>query len=180
VVGILTVALACVFTWIAYRGVVLGAAPGAVLHPRRIETPFTLGKGIKPSEFAATLRLSIYPGSVAEESATTRWVPMPRPKSGKGVGLALLRLQAEAGPDQVESWYKNQLGADFVATRGNLAGAVREHEWLQRILRGANDANAILFLRSQPTTADGVLLLPDEASKRVAITIFRYSGSRPE
>jgi len=134
-------------------------------HPRRIETPFTLGKGIRPSEFAATLRLPIYPGSVADESVISRWVATPGPKSAEGVGLALLRLRAAVGADQVEAWYKNQLGPDFVRTEGNLAGVVHRHpEWVQRILSDANNANAVLFLRSQVPSADGVLLEP---TKRV-------------
>ncbi len=177
---VLTAAMALMFTSIAYRGAAHGAAPGVVLHPRRVETPFTLRRGIKPSEFASTLRQPVYPGSVADESVTNRWIPTSRPKSGKGVGLALLRLRAEVGPDQVEGWYKDQLGPEFVRTQGNLAGTVHEHaEWLQRVLSNPN-ANAVLFLNTQATGADGVLLEPDPTSKQVVITLFRYGGARSE
>jgi hypothetical protein len=176
---ILTLAMALVFTWIAYRSVTLGTAPGVVLHPRRIETPFTLGIEIKPTEFAAIMKLPLYPGSVADESTVSRWFPAPRPKSGKGVGLALLRLRAEVRPAQAEGWYKDHLGSDFVRTQGNLVGAAQGRaDWLCRVSKNP-DANSVLFLRSQPASEDGVLLEPDQASERVLlITIFRYSGSQ--
>ncbi len=174
----LTAILALLFTWITYRSATLGTAPGVVLHPQRIETPFTLAKGIKPAEFAAMMKLPIYPGSVADESTLSRWLPVPRPKSGKGVGLALLRLQAGVHPAQAEDWYKDQLGPDFVRTEGNLPATVEgTGDWLRRLSRNPN-ANAVLFLRSQPGTVDGVLLEPDHASERVLITIFRYGGPR--
>src|SRR5690348_10844314 len=159
--------MAVVFTSIAYQNATLGVTPGVVLHPRRIETPFTLGRGIKPSEFAATLRLPIYPGAVAEESAVSRWLPMPRPKSGKGVGLALLRLGAEARLDQVEGWYKGQLGTEFVRTQGNLAGSLHDHADLLQKVSSNPSANAVLFLRTQATSADGVLLEAEQTSKQV-------------
>jgi len=172
----LTAAMALLFTWIAYRSATLGSEPGVVIHPRRIETPFTLAKGIKPAEFAAVLRLPIYPRSVADESILSRWVPVPRRKSEKGVGLALLRLRAAVRPSYVESWYKDQLGPDFVRIQGNLAGAAGgSADWLRRVSRNP-DANAVLFLRSQSATEDGVLLEPDRASERELITMFRYSG----
>jgi len=178
ILATLTAILVLLFTWIAYRSAARGTPPGFALHPQRIETPFTLARGIKPSEFAAMMKLPIYLGSVADESTLSRWLPVPRPKSGKGVGLTLLRLQAEMRPAQVEGWYKDQLGPDFVRTQGNLAGAVeRSAAWLSRVSRNP-DANAVLFLRSQPTIEDGVLLEPDHASERVVITIFRYSGSQ--
>jgi hypothetical protein len=174
----LTAILALLFTWIAYRSAALGTAPGVALHPQRIETPFTLARGIKPSEFAAMVKLPIYPESVADESTLSRWLPVPRPKSGKGVGLALLRLRAGVRPAQAEDWYKDQLGPDFVRTEGNLPASVEgTGDWLRRLSRTPN-ANAVLFVRSQPGTVDGVLLEPNHASERVLITIFRYGGPR--
>jgi hypothetical protein len=172
----LTVILTLLFTWITYRSATLGTAPGVLLHPQRIQTPFTLGSGIKPAEFAAMVKLPIYPGSVAAESTLSLWLPVPRPKSGKGVGLALLRLQAGIRPALADGWYKDQLGPDFVRTQGNLVGTIDVRgDWLSRVSKN-HDSNAVLFLRSQPATEDGVLLERDYASERLLITIFRYSG----
>jgi hypothetical protein len=176
---IVTVALTFAFTWISYRKATLGTAPGVMLHPRRIETPFTLGTEIKPSEFAATLRLPIYPGALAEESTLSRWFPTPRPQSGKGKGVALLQLQAEGPLARAEVWYKDQLGTDFVRTDGNLAAIVEgSADWLRRVSRSPS-ANAVLFLRNQAGAQDGVLLEPNHGNDRVRITLFRYSGPRP-
>ena len=171
-----TAILTLLFAWVAYRSATLGTPPGVLLHPQRIQTPFTLGSGIKPAEFAAIMKLPIYPGSVAAESTLNLWLPVPRPKSGKGVGLALLRLQAGVRPTLADGWYKDQLGPDFVRTQGNLAGTVEVRgDWLSRVSKN-HDSSTVLFLRSQPATEDGVLLEPDSASERVLITIFRYSG----
>jgi hypothetical protein len=172
----LTAIQTLLFTWIAYRSAALGTPPGVLLHPQRIETPFTLARGINPAEFAAMMKLPTYPGSVADESTLSRWLPLPRPKSGKGVGLAFLRLQTGARPAQAEDWYKDQLGPDFVRIEGNPPATVGgTGDWLRRLSRNPN-ANAVLFLRSQPGTVDGVLLEPDQASQRVLITIFKYGG----
>lgn len=133
-----------------------------------------------PSEFAATLRLPIYPGSVANESLVSRWVPMLRPKSGKGVGLALLRLRADALPNQVEGWYKDQLGTEFVRTQGNLAEAALDHADLRQRVSSNPNASAVLFVRKHETSADGVLLEHGQMNEQVVITIFRYGGAWSE
>jgi hypothetical protein len=173
--AVATVALSFAFTWISYRTAVLGGASGAVLHPRRIESPFSLGKSTKASEFAETLRLSVYPGSIANESTLSRWLPAPNPKTGKGEGVSFLRLRAAIPPAQAAAWYKSQLGPNFVMKEGNLAAAVQGSEdWLSRVSANPN-AEAILFLRSELGIREGVILEPGHGNA-VLITIFRYSG----
>jgi len=107
-----------------------------------LKRPFTLGKGIRPSEFAATLRLPIY-RSVADESVISRWVATPGPKSAEELAALL-----DCGP-QLErssgSLVQKPTSPDFVRDR-------RKSRWSrtpasrvgQRILSDANNAKTCL------------------------------------
>lgn len=151
------------------------AGPNWLIHPRIIDSPFTLHRGSAFSEAGGILRIPVYPGATASELSTFSWSEKRRPT--QLASLALLRLEVVAPVESVDSWY----GENFIKPYSRLrepqilSGPAQE-DWFQRLDVIANH-DTILYQVADSDGIRGAIIQPGSNSHGSLVTIFRCCES---
>lgn len=142
-----------------------------------VHTPFGEFTAEKSEDAAKKLKLPVYPGAEPDEEAVSLklWGRVEEEEGGLNMVAASFRTRDPF--DQVDAWYKQQLGADFTRETGHIRGGERRDggEWEIQVEPGGADV-LYKFERQGRVRAVGL----SREFNRVKIGLFELVEARPQ
>lgn len=138
-----------------------------------ISTPIGDLEVRKAQDIAEELKLPIYPGAESEdESAAVRlrgrlW------KDEGGLSLTVAQFRSHDPFDQVDVWYREQLGSEFKREQGEIKGGKDGDDWDMKVEPGGDD---VLYSQHREGRVRGVALT--QAGGHVKMILFQASEAR--
>jgi len=142
-----------------------------------VHTPFGEFVAEKSEDAAKKLKLPVYPGAEPDEEAVSLklWGRVEEEEGGLNMVAASFRTRDPF--DQVDAWYKQQLGPDFTRETGHIRGGERRDggEWIIRVEPGGSDV-LYKFERQGRVRAVGL----SREFERVKIGLFELVEARAQ
>lgn len=143
-----------------------------------VRTPigeFTVEKG---EEAGRRLKLPVYPGAEPEEESVSvrLWGRVEDEEGGLHVTAAEFRTRDSL--DEVDAWYREQLGSEFIREKGRIVGGDhrgQDGDWEIRVEPGGDD---VLYKHEREGRLRGVVL--SQELGRVKIGLFELAEARPQ
>lgn len=106
-----------------------------------VHTPFGEFAAEKSEDAAKRLKLPVYPGAAPVEEAVSLKLRGRIEDEEGGLNILAASFRTAEPFDQVDAWYKQQLGPDFVRETGHIRGGERKNtgEWEIRVEPGGSD-----------------------------------------
>lgn len=109
-----------------------------------VHTPFGEFVAEKSKDAAKKLKLPVYPGAEPDEEAVSLklWGRIADEEGAEGgLNMVAASFRTRDPFDQVDAWYKQQLGPDFTRETGHIRGGERRGggEWIIRVEPGGSD-----------------------------------------
>ena len=142
-----------------------------------VHTPFGEFVAEKSEDAAKKLKLPVYPGAEPDEEAVSLklWGRVEEEEGGLNMVAASFRTRDPF--DQVDAWYREQLGPDFTRETGRIRGGERRDggEWIIRVEPGGSDV-LYKFERQGRVRAVGL----SREFERVKIGLFELVEARAQ
>jgi hypothetical protein len=125
----------------------------------QIRTPIGELEVSKDDDAAKQLRLPVYPGAEpGDDSGSVRLRGRLWEEEG-GLGITAAEFRTEADFDDVDAWYREQLGADFTRQKGRIGGRDDDERddsrWESIVEPGGDD---VIYTRQQEGRVRGVAI----------------------
>ena len=142
-----------------------------------VHTPFGEFVAEKSEDAAKKLKLPVYPGAEPDEQAVSLklWGRVEEEEGGLNMVAASFRSRDPF--DQVDAWYREQLGPDFTRETGHIRGGERKRggEWEIQVEPGGSDV-LYKFERQGRVRAVGL----SREFERVKIGLFELVEARAQ
>ena len=142
-----------------------------------VHTPFGEFVAEKSEDAAKKLKLPVYPGAEPDEQAVSLklWGRVEEEEGGLNMVAASFRSRDPF--DQVDAWYREQLGPDFTRETGHIRGGERKRggEWEIKVEPGGSDV-LYKFERQGRVRAVGL----SREFNWVKIGLFELVEARPQ
>jgi hypothetical protein len=174
---VVCVLAAVVAVWAVRHYVKVDVERSGDVEKVQIRTPIGELEVSKAEDAAKELRLPVYPGAVAGgESASLSFRGRLWQEEG-GMNIAAAEFRTEADFDDVDAWYREQLGADFIRQKGRIGGGDDDERddsrWEGIVEPGGND---VIYTREQEGRLRGVALGREAGD--TTIGLFEIAAAR--
>lgn len=129
---------------------------------------------VHPETAAKGLGFPIYPRSVGYEHTLTTWF-RGTPKGEEALAyLTVLRFRTAVPLTQVQQWYQEHLGSDFVEGQGWLPETKnRKEDWISQVLP-QSDKGAVVFQHQGIGRERGAVLQTHHRDEAILVTLYEY------
>jgi hypothetical protein len=181
--GLLIVTVLCVFVavWVLKNYVGIEVERSDDAKRVAVHTPIGDVEVEKAEEVADRLKLPIYPGAEpADEGASVRVRGRLWGEEG-GTNVTAAYFYTDASFDEVDDWYREQLGSNFVRQKGELVGEATvgsgeggmQHDWEVQVKPEGDD---VVYSQERAGRLRGLVLKRKEG--RVKFGLFDIAGAR--
>ncbi|MGH9862977.1 MAG: hypothetical protein ACRD35_06090 [Candidatus Acidiferrales bacterium] len=131
-----------------------------------IRTPVGSIEVRKAHDVAQQLKLPVYPGATPEdESASVRLRGRLGDEEG-GLDIVAAKFLTSDDFDNVDAWYRQQLGPEFTREKGRIKGTEGSSDWKITVEPGGDD---VLYSQSREGRVRGVVLKHQWARHEIAL-----------
>jgi hypothetical protein len=142
-----------------------------------VHTPFGEFTAEKSEDAVKKLKLPVYPGAEPDEEAVSLKLWGRVKDEEGGLNMVAASFRSRDSFDQVDAWYRRQLGTDFIRETGRITGGERKNggEWQIRVEPGGSDV-LYKFERQGRVRAVGL----SREFSWVKIGLFELVEARPQ
>jgi hypothetical protein len=152
---LLCVVAAVVAVWAVRHYVKVEVERAGDVEKVQIRTPIGDLEVSKDEDAAKELRLPVYPGAVAGDGSASVRLRGRLWEDEGGLNVLTAEFRTEADFDDVDAWYRQQLGPDFTRQRGRIGGVDSDGPWKITVEPGGDD---VIYSREQEGRLRGVAL----------------------